>query len=172
MTGINPEMGIEKEKKDSRLSKTKIILIFLTLSLILNIFLIFKTSNGITGNSISDFKYTFPKNEMPLDSNNEGLGILHYQGLREDLEKKILEYGPTENVGVFLQDVKTGAWLGINERDYFIPASLFKVSVMIAILKKVDLGELKLTDKIEILPEDLNSESGELYKKGPGRKFR
>jgi beta-lactamase class A len=70
--------------------------------------------------------------------------------------------------GVYFEDLTTGAWVGVNERDHFYPRSLLKVPVMVATLKKLQLGELRPEQVVYLLPEDINSDSGTLWQRGPG----
>jgi beta-lactamase class A len=70
--------------------------------------------------------------------------------------------------GVYIEDLTTGAWLGINEREKFIPASLLKTPIMVAILKKAESGTLSLDQKVPLQPQDLNYEYGTLARKGVG----
>ena len=70
--------------------------------------------------------------------------------------------------GIYFEDLNTGAWFGINERDEFLPASLSKIPVIVAILKKVENGEISLNDIMILKKENINPYSGSLYKKGAG----
>lgn len=168
-----------KEEGISDMPKTKSkkikalhwITLLLVLSLGLNIFLILKTG-VLTGNSISgdSFRMIDSSQKQPIDSIEE-TGIVQYQNLKPIIQEEINSYNADGKVGIYLQDAKTGTWLGINEREGFTPASLLKVPVMIAILKKVEHGEMDLNEKITLVQQDLNSEWGNLYEKGAGTKM-
>jgi beta-lactamase class A len=86
--------------------------------------------------------------------------------------KPILNSTITQNVnglfGLYLEDLTTGAWLGINEKDTFVPASLLKLPVMTAVLKKIEKGELNLDDKIKLDSNDIDFQQGSLAYKGAG----
>jgi beta-lactamase class A len=88
------------------------------------------------------------------------------------LRKEMLAISNSSNVsghyGIYFEDLNTGAWVGIYEKDLFIPESLLKVPVMIAVLKKIELGELNLNQKIVLTSSDLDSRSGTLASKGAG----
>lgn len=43
--------------------------------------------------------------------------------------------GDVSEASIYFRDLSTGPWFGIRERDPYIPASLFKVPVMLAVLK-------------------------------------
>ena len=87
------------------------------------------------------------------------------------MEEAIKNIKDIEDVGIFLQDSRSGAWFGINEKTGFVPASLLKVPIMMAVLKKVERGEIKMEDQIEIQPTDLDNGAGNLYKEGAGVKY-
>ena len=40
------------------------------------------------------------------------------------------------HISVYYKDLTTGAWIGVNEKEDFIPASLNKVPLMMALYKK------------------------------------
>lgn len=45
---------------------------------------------------------------------------------------------PGLHVSYYFRDLNQGLWIGINERETFAPASLMKIPVMIAVLKKAE----------------------------------
>jgi beta-lactamase class A len=47
--------------------------------------------------------------------------------------------GETEHISVYLRALNNGDRLGIDEKEYFSPASLIKVPVLMAYLKKSEL---------------------------------
>jgi len=156
------------EKEHKKIKIMHIFVFLLVLSFALNVFLFLKI-NSSTNISGAYFHLIKPMEKVPIDSNvQDGKSILHYNGLKVLIEEEIKEYNSTGNVGVFVQDAKTGAWMGVNEKLGFWPASLLKVPVMMAILKKVDRGEITLKDKVTLIQEDLDSFYGDLYKKGAG----
>jgi len=148
---IIPQTETSEKKKDYK----KIFALILILSVILNVILIIKIGNHgseITGAAI----LTNPSTREVLDNNvqNDKV-ILHYRGLRKSIEDKMSNYSAVNNVGVFVQDIKTGSWMGINERKGFSPASLAKIPIMMAILKKIDRKEINMEDIITIQNEDI-----------------
>ncbi len=69
---------------------------------------------------------------------------------------------------LYFEDLESGAWLGINEREKFIPASLLKMPTLVAVLKKVQGGDITLDQKVSLQQEDLDLRSGTLGLKGAG----
>jgi beta-lactamase class A len=71
----------------------------------------------------------------------------------------------------YFEDLTTGAWIGINENQEFMPLSLFKVPVMIATLKEVETGQATLDQVVVLDKLDIDNRSGDLWKKGAGYKI-
>ncbi|MBM3257867.1 MAG: serine hydrolase [Candidatus Nealsonbacteria bacterium] len=159
------------------MSKNVIFIILFILSIGLNVILGFrlkeikKPPSQPQSPEKSSFKLVNPISPI-IDSNiQESSVILHYIDLKPKIEEEIQKFKAEKNAAFFLQDVQTGAWLGINEREGFMPASLLKVPIMMAFLKKVDREEVKLTDFVELTAEDLDKNAGKLYQKGVGTKM-
>lgn len=70
--------------------------------------------------------------------------------------------------GVYFEDLTTGSWIGINEKEEYTPASLLKIPTMAAILKMVEEEELKMNTQVKILESDINTKSGTLTEKNIG----
>lgn len=47
--------------------------------------------------------------------------------------------GTIIDAAVYFRDLQNGPWFGVNENDKFVPASLFKVPVMMAVLKQTQV---------------------------------
>jgi beta-lactamase class A len=92
--------------------------------------------------------------------------IVTYKPLKEE----IINITKNRNgiYGIYFEDLTTGAWIGINEKEEFVPASLLKTPLMGAILKKVERGELSLNATMILTKDDLNNKSGTLYARGEG----
>ncbi len=160
------------------MTKTKYIFIILfAASAILNVVLLINSRRGQKNESeppapASSYRLISPSSRVNIDSNiQNSQQIIHYADLKPPVEAEIKKYGAESNVGFFLQDANTGAWLGINEREGFNPASLLKIPVMMAVLRKTELGEISTGDTLETIEEDLDKNSGELHKKGAGHKM-
>lgn len=98
---------------------------------------------------------------LPIDSNQDPDRILlHFVPLKESLLKNINKFVAGQKIGVYIQDATTGAWLGINEDEHFVPASLLKVPIAMAIYKQVELGSLSFEDELIVRQEDVDPEAG------------
>lgn len=172
---LSQENKIPEQKKKIKISKKAIFAVILVLSLAFNVLLFAKLTSinaEMTGNSVF-LRYVSPSEQQLTDSNiQDGSAILHYNGLKKTIEQEIKENNADGKLGIFVQDIQTGAWLGINERGGFAPASLLKIPIMMAILKRVELGEMNINDDIVLLPEDLDKRAGNLYERGAGAKIK
>lgn len=156
------------------MNKQKMLVFFLVLSLVGNVIFLLKLwqyNNEIKDKNAMKFPLLGLYTDVPVDSNqdNPAGSILHYNQLRVSIGSRFHSSDNTEgNVSVYLQDIKKGSWMGINEKEGFVPASLLKVPIAIAIMKKVENGELSLDQKIEIKSGDIDSFAGvpERFKAG------
>lgn len=112
---------------------------------------------------------------LPLDSNQDPDRILlHFVPLKNDILKQIDGWGDSKKVGIYIQDATTGSWLGINENENFVPASLLKVPIAMAIYKKYELGGINLEDELIVREQDIDVGAGvpERYTVGNSYKVR
>lgn len=71
--------------------------------------------------------------------------------LKKTIESIITEEINNKNVtfvSVYYRDLNNGPWFGINEKEYFSPASLVKVPILIAYLKKAETDPSILQKKL------------------------
>lgn len=104
-----------------------------------------------------------------------GLDYSELNSFRTKIESRInieKQKHPDLFVSYYFRDLNNGLWSGINEKETFSPASLFKVPLMIALLKKAetDPGILKLgvTYKAKTMGQ-VEEESG--FKKEEGKYY-
>jgi len=72
---------------------------------------------------------------------------------------------------IYFNYLNNGSWIGLNEKDNFTAASLVKVPLAMSIFKSIEHGQLSLTQKYALEELDLDSNFGDLYKKGAGASF-
>lgn len=97
------------------------------------------------------YKYINPILEcnVDLELNNK------LDSLKNNVQDIIQDQINQKNItfaSVYYRDLNNGPWFGINEDEYFSPASLVKVPVMIAYLKKAETDPLILQKKIVNTP--------------------
>ena len=79
--------------------------------------------------------------------------------------------GANGSYGIYMEDLVSGAWTGINEREGFVPASLAKVPLSMAIMKKIENGDMSLDQKIETIDSDLDPRYSEIAQNGSGQVY-
>lgn len=115
----------------------------------------------------SGFQYTSPLLDVELP---EGVRVNQEQipfkfKVKEFVQRQI-DSGKSDKISVYYRDLHDGPWFGINEKQEFDPASMMKVPVMIAWLKRAEKdpmvlnrtfiydGQIDLTVQQNIKPAD------------------
>ena len=93
--------------------------------------------------------------------------LVRFQPLRDKL---IVQYAnnPDFYVGLYFEYLPTGANIVVNTDRAMWPASLIKIPVALAAMKKVERGEWQLSNELVILDEDKDDSFGQLYKQPTG----
>lgn len=162
-----------------------LLLIFLILSLVVNVWFFLelnKTKKLYIAENLRWANFNKGYNllssnikNIPLDSNQDPDRILlHFVPLKDDILKKINSWDSDKKIGVYIQDATSGSWLGINENENFVPASLLKVPIAIAIYKKYELGAINLDDELIVREQDIDVGAGvpDRYTVGNSYKIR
>ncbi len=61
-----------------------------------------------------------------------------YKGKLEEIIKNRLQNKKAGKISVYFRDLNNGPWIGVNEKEKFIPASLLKVPLMMTYFKKAE----------------------------------
>ncbi len=93
--------------------------------------------------------------------------IVDVQFLRDDFEK----IGKDRQISIYFEYLPTGANIAVNKDLVFWPASLMKIPIAMAVMKKVEKKEWKLTNEFVLYDDDKDSKFGELYKEEAGKRF-
>ena len=88
--------------------------------------------------------------------------ITNFAPLKEKVQSYITKN--EQNVSVYVENLRNGAFMSINEKTGFFPASLNKLPVAILIMRKIENNELALDTMLEIKDIDRTDSSGDLYK--------
>ena len=93
--------------------------------------------------------------------------LVRFQPLREKL---IAEYrdNPDFTVGLYFEYLPTGSNIAVNNDLAMWPASLIKIPVGMAAMKKVENGQWQLSNELVILDGDKDESFGQLYKEPTG----
>lgn len=95
--------------------------------------------------------------------------IVNIQPLRDQLTA--YEKNKDFTVGIYFEYLPTGASIAVNKDIALWPASLIKIPVAMAAMKKVEEGKWKLSNELVLLDDDKSSEFGTLYQQPSGTKF-
>jgi len=88
--------------------------------------------------------------------------IVNFQPLRDYLNE---QYETDLNISIYFEYLPTGANIAINKDAEFYPASLLKVPVAMAVVKKIERGEWKWGNELVLMSTDKDEKFGTLYKK-------
>ncbi len=86
---------------------------------------------------ISSFVHPLLECNVPRDS-SENLKLSSLRRRVEDRIRDIVRSGRAGNISVSFRDLDGGAWFSVNPDEHFVPASLLKVPVMMAILREAE----------------------------------
>lgn len=96
--------------------------------------------------------------------------LINFYPLREELRATTDPWGT--DFGMYFEYLPTGTSIGINANNQFYAASLFKVPVVMAYYHGRERMHTKEDPVLTIREEDLDSEFGNLWKKGSGTKIK
>lgn len=126
---------------------------------------------------VSAIIYSYSHNRLEKQQNYKGLlSPRVYAGLIEPKSFLIINFAPLKdsiqsflaknnyNASIYVENLRDGAFMGIDEKIGFFPASLNKLPVAILIMKKIEYGELSFDTMLEIKDSDRLNTSGTLYK--------
>lgn len=89
----------------------------------------------------------------PILFSGDSEALRSFKDLPELFDKYIkqnINNGNITQASVYYRELKSGEWTGLNENDKYAPASMYKVAVMIAVLKKAINSPHLLTDKVTV----------------------
>ena len=137
----------------------------LAVSLSFNLFAFYKI------NSRRQWRADYPLLDPELPrltgaKNQRDAGIISFDMLKPRVESIIQKFvredpGGRPRISVYVEDMNTGAWMGIAEREKFQPLSLNKVMLAICAMKKVDRGEWSIDQPFTMAARDLDTRPGE-----------
>lgn len=168
-----PGLFVSKNKilnseEGSPRSKWKIVGYFLILCLLIGNILQYqiKTNVYTSEKSKNPYKFLDPY-RYSLDDKDV---ITNIQATREYLREIIAEEKDVE-MSLYFEMLNTGANISINPDTRIYPASLVKLPVALAAVKKVESGGWNWTNELVFLPEDHDKRSGQLFNNPIGTRF-
>jgi beta-lactamase class A len=145
----------------------KRILVLLVVS---NIFTFGLYLNQRNFDSFVEFQKSHPLIDPARNFISQEHFITNIQPLRESLISLVANT-LNADIGIYFEFLNTGANIAINEDTRFIPGSLIKMPTALAVMKKIQDGEWKLSNKLVLFEEDKNDGYGVLYKEKVGTAY-
>lgn len=145
-----------------KLEKNKILSAILAISLVINGMLL------LTHRAEKDIKnYSdYPLLSKRIFTQNPNDVILNFVPLRKAVKEYVFAQGG--NLAIYFEYLPSGISIGVNDREEMKLASLSKVPLVMSVLKKVEKGQLHVTDVVTLEKSDLDSKFGTLWKRGDG----
>jgi beta-lactamase class A len=94
--------------------------------------------------------------------------IVNVQPLREELQK-IGDKDP--NVSIYFEFLNTGANIAVNKDMAVWPASLMKIPIAMAVMKKIEDGNWQIDSQLVLFQEDKDERFGRMYEMPVGTHF-
>lgn len=95
--------------------------------------------------------------------------LINFVPLRASLREYVAKQSTA--IGVYFEYLPSGTSIGVNDREEFFQASLVKVPMAMVIYKRVEEGDISLTQELTIKENDLDPAYGVLWQKGVGHKL-
>lgn len=129
---------------------------------------LFLSSRGSIKNETFAKKYPLidiARNSIPQEDY-----VVNLQPLRERLAPIYEKYG-TEKISLYVEFLNTGANISYNGDARYYPASLIKMPVAMAAMKKIEKDEWSSDSELILFEQDINDRYGELYNQPIGSHF-
>jgi beta-lactamase class A len=167
-----------KNSNSKHESQRKKVIVFLTSSLflkasILSLFLVLALTYGLYIPTLNNEPGSMKKNvylNPALSLLDKKDLIVNFQGLRDSLTTKY-ESRDDYLISIYFEYLPTGANIAVNKDEKIWPASLIKIPIAMAIMKKAQDKKWKIDNELVILDQDKDSEYGSLYKEPSGTTF-
>lgn len=114
---------------------------------------------------ITKFPYLDPTRNL-LEKKD---AITNIQPLREKLDAIALREASSTKMSIYFEFLNTGANIVVNKDEKIWPVSLAKLPLAMIAVQKMQNGEWRPDQNFEILDENLNGGSGEVYRQGNGQ---
>lgn len=108
--------------------------------------------------------YPFLSKRIFIENQNDIL--INFTELRSQLQAYVASL-PVKT-GVYFEYLPSGTSIGLNEKERFIPASLIKVPIVMAVYKKIESGKLRKNDMVALEDRFKDRTSGSLWERPSG----
>lgn len=149
----------------------KLLIAALAVSLILNVFLFFKPKYSEKGlNTSTELQKKYPLLAKRIFNENFNDILLNFLELRSELRSTTQPW--QDSFSLYFEYLPTGTSININGTKEFYQASLFKLPVAMAYYHQLERLKNREDKTVEIREIDIDSEFGDLWKKGVGHKIK
>lgn len=108
----------------------------------------------------------YPFLSKRIFAENQNDMLINFGQLRAQLRSYVSSLH--EPTGVYFEYLPSGISIGVNEKQEFIPASLIKVPIVMAVYKKIEMGKLHKNDFIPLEDRFKDKTSGSMWKMPAG----
>lgn len=162
-------------REDLSLSKKHVFLsLIFIISIVINFFAIsyFLYSNTIVKDTqnFNRQRAKYPLLATRILTENPVDVLVSFLNLRTSLTNETAPWG--DSFGIYFEYLPTGTSIGINATNEFHAASLFKTPVIMAYYHTRERLNKKDDPVLTLRPQDLDSQFGDLWKKGAGYKLK
>lgn len=128
------------------------------------------TTNAVTlyyyahhSHSVKNLDVQYPYIDISREFINQENYIVNIQPLRDTINTLTDEFEKEHQVSasVYIEYLNTGSNISIHPDKSLWPASLAKVPLAMAVMKKIEDGQWRLDNKLVLMEGDANSESGD-----------
>lgn len=103
------------------------------------------------------FRFINPLLECELWNKIERQKYIPFENLTiHRIKNEVLSNHPKVTVGVYIRNLNNGPWFGINENEYYSPASIMKIPIFLTYLKWIELGPNIQNRKLILGDEDIS----------------
>lgn len=147
------------------MAKKNILIVFLLIATIISSVLLFEGKNAA-----KSFKNLYPLLDISRSFIDQKHFIVNLQPVREELNNLVAQE-VSSRISLYFEFLNTGANISINPDLKIWPASLAKLPLALAVMKKIDNGVWQLDNELVLMEGDKESGSGIVYKNPVGTRF-
>lgn len=127
-------------------------------------------SGRFSNNTNTDFQNPYPLIDPARSFTPQEHFIINIQSLRKELQSLVQKEGPGR-VSLYFEYLNTGANIDIGKEVRIWPASLSKLPLAMAVMKKVEKGAWRLDTELILEEKQKDAEFGVLFQSPAGARF-
>ncbi len=104
----------------------------------------------ISHDKSTQYQFTNPILDCEFEIENSALFL---EDINKETNKLKTKYS-LDSFSFYYRELNNGVWFGINEKEYFSPASLLKVPILVGFLKNVEKDNSLLNKKVIVQEQD------------------